>query len=310
MNDSSVVFTPVTEIKYDIMIFYGKHAFVSTGRTVLEKVGEQVVEMYCPGYDNVIDIQGCEVFGELGPEINEFTIYPEITEGMILVQNNQGKWGYFDLSGKQIIDFLYDDANCFYENVALVSRDNKFGLIDKNGKEINFAELDDARFYFGGASQSDYSLLLVKKDGFYGVRCGRTFEPILDTKFTRIDRMLLEPDNLICAQNYGSLEVYDTKGNLVKNLQKKLSQSVDSEERTREREDKLDFLDDKNRFNDKLLFIKHGGKNYLVDRCGNKTDIISQNLYDYAEEVAPGVCKVAIGSLYGLAKFEPLKTHY
>ena len=41
------------------------------------------------------------------------------------------KWGYIDKTGKEVIPFIYEDADYFSENLAAVKKDGKWGFIKK-----------------------------------------------------------------------------------------------------------------------------------------------------------------------------------
>lgn len=60
---------------------------------------------------------------------------PSVSQKLISVCINN-KWGLIDKSGKQIIPFKYDDAIVFSEGLAPVCINNKCGYIDKAGKEV------------------------------------------------------------------------------------------------------------------------------------------------------------------------------
>lgn len=56
-------------------------------------------------------------------------------EGLAPVKNN-GRWGYIDLKGAVVIDFLFDDAWCFSEGLAAVKLNEKYGYINNEGKVV------------------------------------------------------------------------------------------------------------------------------------------------------------------------------
>jgi hypothetical protein len=56
-------------------------------------------------------------------------------EGLAPVKKN-GKWGYIDLKGKVVIDFLFDDAWCFSEGLAAVKLNEEYGYINNKGKVV------------------------------------------------------------------------------------------------------------------------------------------------------------------------------
>ena len=57
------------------------------------------------------------------------------SDGLARVWLN-GKWGFIDKSGKQVIPCVYDDAWEFSDGLARVWLNGKWGFIDKNGKEV------------------------------------------------------------------------------------------------------------------------------------------------------------------------------
>lgn len=54
---------------------------------------------------------------------------------MIAVLKN-GKWGYIDSSDKIVLDFQYDEATNFQNELALVQKGDKNIIINKKGKTI------------------------------------------------------------------------------------------------------------------------------------------------------------------------------
>jgi hypothetical protein len=56
-------------------------------------------------------------------------------EGLARVELN-GKWGFIDKTGKEVISLKYDVANYFFEGLALVKLNDRKFYIDKNGNEI------------------------------------------------------------------------------------------------------------------------------------------------------------------------------
>jgi len=56
-------------------------------------------------------------------------------EGLARVQLD-GKWGYIDREGKEVIQIKYDGAGDFFEGRARVVLNGKYSFINKEGKEI------------------------------------------------------------------------------------------------------------------------------------------------------------------------------
>jgi hypothetical protein len=59
-----------------------------------------------------------------------------------IVASKDGKYGYLNLSGEEIIPFIYDDARSFNEGVAEVCQGGKWGVIDANGDAVIPIEFD------------------------------------------------------------------------------------------------------------------------------------------------------------------------
>jgi hypothetical protein len=57
------------------------------------------------------------------------------SEGLTPVKLNN-KWGFIDKTGKEVIPIKYDNAGYFSEGLAPVKLNGKCGFIDKTGKEV------------------------------------------------------------------------------------------------------------------------------------------------------------------------------
>ncbi len=76
--------------------------------------------------------------------------YDEISffrEGLAKVKKD-GKYGYIDRAGKEVIPCQYDDADRFNIGLAAVSKDGKYGYIDRMGKEVIPFKYFHARSFF------------------------------------------------------------------------------------------------------------------------------------------------------------------
>lgn len=58
--------------------------------------------------------------------------------------NSQIKWGYVDVSDREIIPVVYDEIGDFSDGIATIKLNNKYGYIDKYGQEIVTPKFDDA----------------------------------------------------------------------------------------------------------------------------------------------------------------------
>jgi len=64
-------------------------------------------------------------------------INPEnLTDKMNPIFGNNGLWGYLDPDGNIILDYIFDKAYKFKENLAVVVSSEKYGMIDTNGHYI------------------------------------------------------------------------------------------------------------------------------------------------------------------------------
>jgi len=61
------------------------------------------------------------------------------------IQNQNGKWGYVNESGRCMIPPVFDEAYNFCDNLARVKTCGKYGYINKNGKYVISAKFINAR---------------------------------------------------------------------------------------------------------------------------------------------------------------------
>ena len=59
----------------------------------------------------------------------------DFSEGLASVCRD-GKWGFIDTSGREVVPCRYDDVFDFQEGMARVETDGKWGYIDKTGREV------------------------------------------------------------------------------------------------------------------------------------------------------------------------------
>jgi serine/threonine protein kinase len=73
-------------------------------------------------------------------EFKRVVIEPKYEDAQLSFLNNKlaavklnGKWGYIDRSGKEVIPFKFDEAWFFSQGLAAVKSNDKWGFIDENG---------------------------------------------------------------------------------------------------------------------------------------------------------------------------------
>lgn len=217
----------ITNDEYELFDFENGYAPIKIGNKmgVINKKGEIITpliymlngntninNMYCYLVQSegrmrlTKNINGKSLFGYIdkeGKEVISF-IYEDadnFSEGLACVKKN-GKWGYIDKEGKEQIPFVYKYSNPFYNGIALVSKDGEnFYYIDKSGNKLSNSD------YFTGniRGYSKYGTI-IEKDNKYGFvdKTGKLVVPCI------YDRM--EPgrnDDLLCVLKdnyYGYLD--------------------------------------------------------------------------------------------------------
>ncbi|MDR1459137.1 MAG: WG repeat-containing protein [Bacteroidales bacterium] len=61
-----------------------------------------------------------------------------------------GKYGYVDKTGKEVIPCKYDEVGFFSEGFALVRISGKYGYVDRTGKEIVPCQYDEIGIFSEG----------------------------------------------------------------------------------------------------------------------------------------------------------------
>ena len=82
-------------------------------------------------------------------------------EGLAKVRLN-GKYGYVDTTGKEVVPCKYDYVWDFIKGLARVQLNGKYGYVDKAGKVV----ID--YIYEDGTEQNSCGFAAVKKDGVWG----------------------------------------------------------------------------------------------------------------------------------------------
>jgi hypothetical protein len=71
----------------------------------------------------------------------KYDVVWSFSEGLACVQLN-GKWGYIDKTGKEVIPLKYDNVFPFSEGLARVELNGRWGYIDRTGKKITPLKYD------------------------------------------------------------------------------------------------------------------------------------------------------------------------
>jgi hypothetical protein len=73
-----------------------------------------------------------------------------IFKGLPLPRERDGRYGYIDHDGNEVIPFIYDDADHFYQELACVRLGSKVGFINTDGKFVIPFIYDDAKCFYNG----------------------------------------------------------------------------------------------------------------------------------------------------------------
>ena len=79
-------------------------------------------------------------------------------EGLALVKRND-KWGFIDKTGREVIPCKYDGADAFSNGLAAVCLNGKWGFVDKTGREVIPCKFD----YVGNFSEGLPTVILNDK---------------------------------------------------------------------------------------------------------------------------------------------------
>lgn len=212
---------------------------------------------------------------EVSPNYTPYNYYSvgSFSEGLARVSKNQ-KYGYINISGKEVIPCIYDYAFDFSEGLALVKEDGKFGYIDTKGNIVIDFQYEDPlirmrSFIF----KSDVGLFkdgvsCVKKNDKYGY-IDKKGNVIIDFKFNSASAFY---DGLA----YTDTGYIDKTGNVV----------INSDEYS------VIFRD----FSDGLACVKKNEKYGFIDTKGN---VVIDFQYDKAFDFSEGLACVSKNDKYG-----------
>ena len=118
-----------------------------------------------PVLDNIGATPGLRSFYQKNVLTSDFLklLYDDVGdfyEGLAWVKMN-GKWGLIDKSGREVIPCKYDYARDFSEGLATVRINGKWGYIDKSGREVIPCKYNDVGNFSEG-------LAMVQMNGKYG----------------------------------------------------------------------------------------------------------------------------------------------
>lgn len=164
----------------------------------------QSISNLSDGYYSVSKGAGYALMDPLGREVTE-PVYDWIgsVSGRIAAACLDGRCGYIDLEGREMVPFGYDAAFLFCYGRGAVSKDGKWGYVDRNGREVILLSYDFASNFQNG-------LAVVIKDGRYGL-IDTNGKPRIPIQYDWVSA--LGEDGVITVMKDGRFGFVDAKGN-------------------------------------------------------------------------------------------------
>ena len=161
--------------KYNYVLYIGEERFVvgenekrliDINDKLIKSFNYQFVYPFSEGLARVEADGKCGYIDKEGKEVvsPKYGDAWDFSEGLARVEAADGKWGYIDKEGKEVVSPKYEDADDFREGLARVEADGKYGYIDKEGKEVISPKYEGSG-YFGKntkmliASSSDVDVI-------------------------------------------------------------------------------------------------------------------------------------------------------
>ena len=95
--------------------------------------------------------------GNVKARLKDYRFVSGFSEGFAQVTKD-GKYGFVDKNGKDVVPPIYDDVQDFNEGFAQVAKDGKYGFVDQTGKEVVPLIYDSVDSFSDGLAR-------VEKDG-------------------------------------------------------------------------------------------------------------------------------------------------
>ena len=93
--------------------------------------------------------------------LNNYDYITKFNETLICVLKDD-KYGFINKEGKEVVRPIYNWADDFSEGLACVEKDGKYGFINKDGEEV-------VKPIYDWAADFSKGLARVKKDGYWGL---------------------------------------------------------------------------------------------------------------------------------------------
>ena len=173
-HDNNIVIPPSYEYAFPfyegfaVVKKYDRYGMIDRNNKEVFPIKYEIVTSMYQGLLFAGDDEGLAMYNNRFEQLTE-PIYTELigrTDDRILVARD-GKYGYLDTLGREVIPCKYDVAGLFDQQRASVSINNKWGIIDTSGHIILPIEYDNSG-YRSEAYRFHDGLALVEKDHRYG----------------------------------------------------------------------------------------------------------------------------------------------
>ena len=116
-----------------------KYGFVDNNFNIIIPCEYDSVSYFCDGVSVIYDKSyPIALLKTDGTKINigDYKVPKSFSEGLLLVRNRHGLWGYLDINGEEVIKCQFKEAYCFNNGRAVVrDEQNRWFTIDKHGKK-------------------------------------------------------------------------------------------------------------------------------------------------------------------------------
>ncbi|WP_170880352.1 WG repeat-containing protein [Paenibacillus odorifer] len=197
-------------------------------------------------------------------------------EGLAEVSKN-GKWGFIDKSGKEVIALKYDWSDSFSEGLAAVEKDGQWGFIDKTGKEVIALQ------YNNGATSFSEGLAAV--DDGRNIYLDKTGKEVLDVRghFAMEYAYSFSEGLAVFAERHNDLDykgTYYEFGYIDKTGKEVIAPQYDGADS----------------FSEGLAAVEEDGKYGFIDKTGKEVIALK---YDSAHSFSEGLAAVEKDGKYG-----------
>jgi len=119
---------------------------------------------------------------------SKYDYVDEFKDGLAKVKLNN-KYGFINKTGKEITPIKYNYAHDFSDGLAQVKLDSKYGYIDKTGKEVIPIKYDDVRDFYDGLAK-------VKLNNKWGL-IDKTGKEVIPVKYDGVMNMYIGNGNTV-----------------------------------------------------------------------------------------------------------------